>query len=587
MRQTLLHRHSFLALSAMLAASYGWSSTAAVAQSSNGATQAMQSKLGNYLAGRIARGQNNTRDAARFYGNALKRAPGSPAIIERAFMMKASEGQFEDATELAKSLITRKPTHRLARLWLGTAAFIEKDYKRADRHFRASASGPIAELTATLARGWTSYAAGNGRKALRALSSQNQAEWAQFYSAYHRALVADLVGARKTSAKSFRAVVQKDLRAPRTAIAFARSLAKAGDRDGALAVMRRYVARSGGVGHPASNEIIKLLESNAPVDRLISSPRDGLAEVFYGLGEALATEGGGTPLGMVYLQLALSLQPEFPFALASLANVYETVRDFERANETYSRIPDGTPFQGPIEIRKALNLNSLEQVEKARKLLVAKIKREPQNLEAIEALANMLRSRKRYEEAIVYYSKAIDLVGKPTSRDWTYWYARGTCYERTKQWPKAEADLLKAKGLKPNQPLILNYLGYSWVDQNQRLDEGLDLIKSAVKLKPDDGYIVDSLGWAYYRLGDISKAVKHLERAVELKPEDPILNDHLGDALWRAGRHREARYQWELALWFKPEPEEIIKIRGKLSRGLPGKAFVRKTDTKTGVSPVR
>ncbi|MEL6297953.1 MAG: tetratricopeptide repeat protein [Pseudomonadota bacterium] len=566
-------------------AAFGFA-TSAAAQSSDDKRPVLNSKLGSYLAGRVARGLNDTRSASQFYEGALSRAPDTPAIIERAFMMDASEGRVREASKHAATLIKQRPGHRLARLWLGTAAFRSGKFKTADRHFRASASGPIAELTATLARGWTAYAAGDRKRAVRVLNGQKQAEWAEFYTSYHRALVADLVNRRKLANASFRSVVQKDLRAPRTAIAFALSRAARGDKDGALAIMRRYVARSGGIGHPASTQLIKDLEAGKAQKRMITDPKAGLAEAFYGLGEALSTEGGGTPLGMIYLQLALSLKPDFPFAQASLANVYETVRDFERANETYNAIREGTAFEGPIEIRLALNLNAMDRVEEARKKLIAKIEREPRNLEAIEALANMLRSRKRYDEAITYYTKAIELVGEPQPRDWTYWYARGTCYERTKQWPKAEADLLKAKTLNPNQPLILNYLGYSWVDRNQRLSEGLDLIRTAVRLKPDDGYIVDSLGWAYYRLGDVEKAVKHLERAVELKPEDPILNDHLGDALWRVGRYREARYQWELALWFKPEPEEIIKIRGKLRQGLPGKTFVR-TEQKPGTSPVR
>jgi Flp pilus assembly protein TadD len=164
------------------------------------------------------------------------------------------------------------------------------------------------------------------------------------------------------------------------------------------------------------------------------------------------------------------------------------------------------------------------------------------------------------------------LVGEPQKRHWGFYYSRGTCYERTKQWPKAEADLKKAMTLSPEQPLVLNYLGYSWIDQGQNLKQGLALIKKAVSLKPDDGYIVDSLGWAYFKLGRYQDSVGQLERAVELRPDDPVLNDHLGDALWRVGREREARYQWEQALSLKPEPEDEQKIRKKLLSGLAIKA---------------
>jgi tetratricopeptide (TPR) repeat protein len=180
-----------------------------------------------------------------------------------------------------------------------------------------------------------------------------------------------------------------------------------------------------------------------------------------------------------------------------------------------------------------------------------------------------MRARKRYDEAVGAYSKAINLIPKLEKRHWAYFYSRGTCYERLKNWPAAEADLQKALALYPDQPLVLNYLGYSWIDQGLNLTQGLGLIEKAVSLRPDDGYIVDSLGWAYFKMGDFKESVKYLERAVELRPDDPTLNDHLGDALWRVGRMTEARFQWDQALSLKPEPEDIDKIKDKIAKGLP------------------
>jgi Flp pilus assembly protein TadD len=155
-----------------------------------------------------------------------------------------------------------------------------------------------------------------------------------------------------------------------------------------------------------------------------------------------------------------------------------------------------------------------------------------------------------------------------------------------KKWPLAEADLQESLKLFPDQPLALNYLGYSWVDQNHNLKKGMALIERAVTLKPDDGYIVDSLGWAHYKLGNYKEAVRFLEHAVELKPEDPVLNDHLGDALWRVGREREARFQWDQALTLEPEPDDVEKIKKKIAEGLPpniqghGNRQVQRNETK-------
>ena len=180
----------------------------------------------------------------------------------------------------------------------------------------------------------------------------------------------------------------------------------------------------------------------------------------------------------------------------------------------------------------------------------------------------MLRGHERYAEAIAYYDAAIAKIERPQPHHWNYFYSRGVCYERTKNWPAAEADLEKALSLNPDQPLVLNYLGYSWVDQKLHLNKAMELIRKAVRLKPDDGYFVDSLGWAYYRLGDYKRAVRYLERSVELRPEDSVINDHLGDAYWRVGRKLEARYQWGQSLDLKPEEKDIERIKRKLVRGL-------------------
>jgi tetratricopeptide (TPR) repeat protein len=298
--------------------------------------------------------------------------------------------------------------------------------------------------------------------------------------------------------------------------------------------------------------------------------------VFYGLGEALTGEGG-VAIGGLYLQMSLYVRPDFPFALAALANVHESTKRHAEAIAVYERIERGSSLQTSIDIRKAINLNMMERPDEAKLLLDGLIAKDPSDLRTLDAVGTILRGRKRYEEAVDYYTRAIALIPKPDKRHWAYWYARGTSYERLKRWPEAEADLQKALKLSPDQPLVLNYLGYSWIDQNKNLKKGMSLIEKAVSLKPDDGYIVDSLGWAHYRLGNYRQAVRFLERAVELKPEDPVLNDHLGDALWRVGRKREASYQWQQALTLNPEPDDAEKIKVKLQNGLINKPDSRET----------
>ncbi len=529
----------------------------------------MKSHLGSYLAGRVARGLNDTQYAVSFYRRAAGRSPDNIRIIERVFLMEATEGNWEEATAAARRLIKSQPTNRLGRLWLGVAAFRKGDLKAADRHFDRASTGPIGELTSTLARAWTAAARADGQNAaFRILNPNGQQSWSQHYLRYHRALIADILGQRKRALRAYGQIFDADPRTPRTTAAYIHHAIRAGKFRLAGRIARSHIDASSNGGHASIQALFDKIKAGEPTDLLVKTPQEGLAEVFYGLGEALTGEGG-LNLGTVYLQMALSLKPDFPFALAALANVYEATQRFDRAILTYERIRTGTPLDVSITIRKAINYNSLDQPDQSKEMLDRLIAERPEDVQPLEALGNILRGRKRYKEAISYYTRLLELLPDDRQQYWTYWYARGTSYERIKDWPSAEKDLLKAMELDPDQALILNYLGYSWVDQKMHLERALELIKRAVALKPDDGYIVDSLGWAYYRLGRFDEAVAYLERAVELRPEDPILNDHLGDALWQVGRKREARFQWEQALTLEPEKADAINIRKKLLSGLP------------------
>lgn len=561
---------------AALTVALGLSLDPAWGRSGEGATTAVEhrSLLGSYLAGRLARGQHDTASAADYYRRALTRDPDNEVLIEQAMIMDATEGRWEAALLLAEQLAKSQPTHRTARLLLGLSAAKAGRYREAQEHIRASGTGLMGELTSTMARAWLHLAEGNAKGAIETIDGAKQPEWAQAYLRYHRALIYDVAGRRQEARSLYERAFRADPKTLRVAMAYAQHLAASGDPRQARAVLDEHAKRSANGPHPSARALADRVKAGEKVELLIENPIDGLAEVFYGLGEALSGDGG-LSVAAVYLQIAIYLKPDFPFGLAALASLYENTKRYEGAIAAYDRIPSGTPLQSAIAIRKALNFNQLERVDEAKTLLERLAKEDPSDARPLEALGNIMRGRKRYEEAVEYYSRAIALIGKAEKKHWTQYYARGTCYERIKKWPLAEADLQKALQLSPDQPLVLNYLGYSWVDQNRNLKQGLALIERAVQLKPDDGYIVDSLGWAHYRLGNFKEAVKYLERAVELKPEDPVLNDHLGDALWRVERYQEAHYQWEQALTLKPEPEEVEKIQRKLAKGLPSRPQAR------------
>jgi tetratricopeptide (TPR) repeat protein len=353
----------------------------------------------------------------------------------------------------------------------------------------------------------------------------------------------------------------------RVADAYARWLSRNKDAAAATAIYEAFDKKL--ARHPLVLEGLRESRAGKKLTPLVDTAQSGAAEALYGIGATL-TRRGGEDLALVYLQLSLYLAPNHSLALLSLADLYESVKKPAMAIKVYERMPASSPLKRNAQIQLATNLDAADRSDEAIKILKGVTAEDAKDIEAIMALGNIERGRKKFADCVQTYSQGIDVLPQGNEKtNWIYYYYRGICEERSKQWSKAETDMRKALELQPEQPHVLNYLGYSWIDQGINLDEGMKMIKRAVDQRPDDGYIVDSLGWAYYRIGNYEDAVKNLERAIDLKPEDPTINDHLGDAYWRIGRTLEAKFQWAHARDLKPEPEELPKIEAKMENGLP------------------
>jgi tetratricopeptide (TPR) repeat protein len=521
---------------------------------------------GAYLAARHAGQQRDAQTAAAYYRATLRHDPKNGELLDRAFLSLLVGGDINEAVHYADRILQVDKTDRIAHLVAGVRAIKSKQYAAARRDITQSVRGPITDLAATLLNAWSIDNANDSKAAVAAIDKLSGPDWYGIFKDLHAGLILDMSGNAKDAGKRFERAYKSDSTALRVVEAYGGWLSRNKSPQAALELFEAFdkvLPR-----HPLILAEIEKLKAGQKLPLLVSNAQTGAAEALYGLGASLGRRGG-EDLGLVYLQLSLYLTPNHPLALLSLADLYEALKKPEMAIKVYERVPPTSPLHRNAAIQMAANLDSLDRADEAKKHLRALIAEHPDDMEAIMALGNVLRGHKEFAACAEDYSKGIAQLTNPTKPNWVIFYFRGICYERSKQWPKAEADLQKALQLFPEQPHVLNYLGYSWIDQGTKLDEGMEMIKRAVAQRPDDGYIVDSLGWAYYRTGNYEEAMKQLERAIELKPEDPTINDHLGDAYWRVGRVLEASFQWAHARDLKPDAEDLPKILEKLKSGLP------------------
>jgi tetratricopeptide (TPR) repeat protein len=523
------------------------------------------SPAGDYLAARHAGSERDAGAAAAYYAAALRADPRNAELLNRAFVSELADGNVDEAVRLAERVLQVDKNDRIARLVLGVRAIKQKQYQTARQQLAQSVRGPITDLAATLLTAWAYYGSGDSGKAVDGIDKLAGPDWYDIFKELHAGLILDAAGNKKDAGKRFERADKLDPTALRVVEAYGSWASRSLTKEQALQSYDTFERAL--PHHPLIVAATDAIKRGDKVPQLVDSAQGGAAEVLYGLGASLGRRGG-EDIGLVYLQLALYLAPNHPMALLSLADLYESLKKPQLAIKMYERLPANSPLHRNALIQLAVNLDILDRTDEAKKHLEKLITDDPKDLEAILALGNIQRGRKEFVECAKTYGKAIDTLGTPVKTNWVIFYFRGICYERAKQWSNAEPDLKKALELFPDQPQVLNYLGYSWVDQGTNLDEGMRMIQRAVEQRPDDGYIVDSLGWAYYRTGKYDDAVKNLERAVELKPEDPTINDHLGDAFWRVGRQLEARFQWAHARDLKPEPDDLPRIEQKLRAGL-------------------
>jgi tetratricopeptide (TPR) repeat protein len=537
---------------------------------SESATVIPRSLSGGYLAARQAYRGRDVRAAANFYSDALSRDPEDLALMRQGFLMLVEDGRMPAAIALARKVYPLDENAPAVRLTLALAAAKDGDFETALELIDKLPASRLNDILRPLLGAWAATGQDDQAEAERRMAKVRAMQGFELLAHLHDGYMAQVRGDDKAADEAFALAAGRSTHPPlRLRIAAALHFARTKRLDRAHDMLQG--ARRGDADIAVIAKIADRVAAGGVAIEAVPDAVAGLSEAMFDVASALQRDRG-SETALLYGRLAVHLRTEFPLASLLVGEILDDRGRHSEAIEIYDRIPSSSPYHGMARLRAASGLVDLGRTEDAMAVLREQTKARAEDPGPPTRLGDILRREKRWVESVSAYDKAVQRHEAEGRRDWSIFYTRGIALERAKLWDRAEADFLTALELKPDQPYVLNYLGYSWVEQGINLSRAEKMIERAVKLRPDDGYIIDSLGWVLYRTGRYDAAVAQLERAVELKPSDATINNHLGDAYWRVGRKAEAAFQWRRALSFDPEPELKMELSRKLKDGLAPKA---------------
>lgn len=538
----------------------------AIDQTETVAPSQVDSVFGAYAAAGYAESIYDFDRAARLLDRVLETQPDDPLLQRRGMLASLHAGRVRRATELARPQVAVYPSEvDIAALTLAADAIKREEWTRAADILKPARRVALAQYSAPILAAWADFGAGDTDGAIETLSPLRDDAQAASLHDFHAALI--FLAAERFAEADAILTPQAD-RLEDMPIGVLRALARArlgnGDPEGAEDLLKGY--RAFNPGNTFVDEDIALLDAGDPLPPMVKSPQEGSAEALIDLARQIRDQA---PLiALRYSRLGSYLSPENDLGHMVTGTILQRLDRYEEAITALRNIKIGSLFDWDARMDIADNLIRLDRDAEAIDSLEAMAAERPDDIEALDKLGFLMRVRGRFEEGTGYYDRAMERIDVVTQDHWTLFYFRGITLERTKRWPEAESDFKRSLELKPDDPYVLNYLGYSWIDQGVNIEEGMEMIRNAVSQRRNDGNVVDSLGWAHYRLGEFDEAVVHLERAVQLRPEEAVINDHLGDAYWKVGRRLEASFQWRHALSLDPDDDLREVIEQKLDEGL-------------------
>jgi tetratricopeptide (TPR) repeat protein len=536
------------------------------------APAAFTSPYGDFLAGMVASHEKDLSAAADFMKRAWESDPDNFGLLRRAFLLLAAEGRHAEAVRLARRVLEQGPANGsypeaiLVKLVLTVDSIERADFAGAQGMLDAMPDRRLGKFLPPLLGSWLKLGEEDIEAALATIAPMAETEGLAMLYHLQVALLNDVASRPAEAEAAYRAALANtSTPSLRTTWLIGNFFERQGKTEDAAEVYQRF--RTAEPGSALFDPALQRLATGVRPAPSVADYKAGMAEALFNLANLLSQERAQEQ-ALLQIHLALRLSPRFQLARLLLGEILERQGRIAEAIAAYRRVDPASPYAWMARLRIAEGLERLKRYDEAISELEALAAERADHFEPLFRAGNILRAQERFAEAVEVYDRAFARLGTPVAPHWTMHYFRGIALERAGQWVRAEQDLLTALDLQPEEPYVMNYLAYSWVEQKTNLDEARQMLIRAVELRENDGYIVDSLGWVYYRLADYDNAVVQLERAVELRPQDPVINDHLGDAYWKVGRHQEARFQWRRALSLKPEADSVPTIEAKIERGL-------------------
>jgi Flp pilus assembly protein TadD len=537
-----------------------------------------QSAYGAFLAARFAGSAQDVTSASDYFAAALGHAPENAFLADRTFLAATLAGDMDRSINAARLAVPSTDESGLARLHLAADAIHDRRGAEARRWLEGGNYGPFNGLLYAILDGWALVQLGDHDAALAASDDMDAPGFAAAFIALHRALILEQAGRTEAADSAFRAAMAGASYRRVTVELYGGFLERAGRSTDADILYSAYLSEI-----PEDPGIEAALDRVRAGQRAPRRPSAAQAASRAVLGPSAAVAAqADMELSILYLRLAQRLDPDYAPTLILLGGTLDRMGFSEGALRAYDAVPDGA-FSRTARIER-LWLQARSGDPDGARAGVRRMAEETSDLEALTLLADLSRAAGELEESADLYARIAERrEAAGETPDWRYYFFRAAILDQLGRWQEAEALFLRALEISPNEPDVLNHLGYVWVTQGRNIEQAFAMIRTAASQEPEAGYIVDSLGWAHYVRGEWAEAVRHLERAVELDPASPTINFHLGDAYWQVGRRIEASFQWQRALELDPDPDEIEALTARLATGvvpdLPETALAEGPDT--------